>query len=557
MQNLGDSATIQLPIDMDLRPKSTSPPCRSQKINCLPLSGSIFNPGDVIKIEVPCGKAGQFLDPSQTYLVLKVKNVDPAYAPFYVDHSAYSFISKIEVFSSSQLIETINGFNLLMSTLMDTQLGPMDRLGVMSQLIGTDEMKPIDAGVGGINFSRGGIPIAPGQTQVFCLPLVSSVIGSGLSKYLPIGDLQDLRLEITLETNANPIISATSTTISTNLWQITQAELALQILTVDADVNNMMHHARGGGPIMISTESYRNYNTVLNAGNNSDSTICPLKFTSCKSLIGAYRTNTNLNTFLNASISSRRNPFASGLANNASVNFQVLIGSDYVPRIPIRTTTEFAIEYQKAFHMINNVNNKSSMTKYVYDQGLEPSNALTNTAGGQLISSTTTIASATVSSLNATTGITTAGVFTTTAAHGLVQGNIIVFTAASANGLGQYQPYYILTVPLSTTFTLSALPNGMPITNATFTGQTYSFVGYTTPVIYWESTPAFAWALNLDSLYQQSQQSMSGTNTQSASCFANATYSLNTPVAMRMDLFAHYDAILIIDPSTKQMSVRI
>jgi hypothetical protein len=51
---------------------------------------------------------------------------------------------------------------------------------------------------------------------------------------------------------------------------------------------------------------------------------------------------------------------------------------------------------------------------------------------------------------------------------------------------------------------------------------------------------------------------MSGVNTQSGNVFVNAFYSNNTPTGgQRMDVWAHYDAILVIDPETKQMSVRI
>ena len=104
MQNIGDSAPVLLPNDMNLIPKSQSAPCTSKKINVQPLSGSLFNPNDTAKFEVPVGISGQFVDPTQTYMLLRVKNVDPAQAPWYVDHSASSFIQKLETYSSSQLM---------------------------------------------------------------------------------------------------------------------------------------------------------------------------------------------------------------------------------------------------------------------------------------------------------------------------------------------------------------------------------------------------------------------------------------------------------------------
>ena len=554
-QNLGDSAPITLPIDFDLRPKNTVPPCKSRKVQVLPLSGSIFSPGDVAKWELPCGRAGEFLDGSQTYLLLRVRNTDTV-APWFVDGSAVSFINKLEVFSSSQLIETISSYNILYQIMLDTQSGPMDRFGQNSLLLGCDQDESADF----VNFSRGGVAVAPGQTATFAIPIFSGVIGSGCSKFLPIGDLQDLRVEITFENNAAAVMSGTTTAVSTNIWQVTFAELAIQVISVDDSVHRLMGASRGNAPVMISSQSYRNYNTVLNANNISDSTIIPLKFTSCKSLFGCYRNSTNLNVFNAGTITSRKNPFASGHANNGSVNLQVLAGNDYLPQVPLRSSYEIYAEYNKAWHMLNNINNKTTINRETYDQMLEPNNfgAITWT------SATTTINAVTASSVS--NGIVTPGIITTAAAHGLGAGNYIFYTGATTGGLVQNTWYYVLSAPNTTQLILSLNPRGMPITTTVLSAQTLAFTGYTSPIVlntggsvssYWNSAPSFVWGLNTDTLYQQSATSMSGINTQSGNVFLNGTYSLSTPVSMRSDIFAHYDFILVIDPNTKQMSIRI
>jgi len=136
-QNLGDSS-ISLPSDFNLVPKSTAPASTSRRVNVLPLSGGSFNPLDVAKFEIPTGIDGQYLDTTQTYLLFKVKNSDPAAFPMYPDHSAASFISKIEVYSSSQLVETINSYNVLYSSLVDAQMSGNDRQAFMSITHGTD-----------------------------------------------------------------------------------------------------------------------------------------------------------------------------------------------------------------------------------------------------------------------------------------------------------------------------------------------------------------------------------------------------------------------------------
>lgn len=528
MQNIGDSAPVMLPIDFDMRPKNTVPPCKSRKVNVLPLSGGTFNPGDQSKFEIPVGRKGEFLDGTQTYLLFKVKNTDTNNVPLFVDHSCASFISKFEVFSSSQLIETINCYNELYSIMMDTQYGPLDRQSFQTIVLGCDQ----DAITDNVNFQRGGVAIAQGATQTFCLPLFSGVVGSGLSKYLPIGDLQDLRVEITWENNANACISATTTPISTNIWQVTSAELAIQVISVDGSVHDMMASSRGNAPIMLSSETYRNYNTVLNAGQSSDSTIAPLKFTSVKSLFGAYRLATNQNNLGVASISSRRNPFASSGASSASVSLQLLMGNNYVPQIPMRTTPEIFTEYSKAWHTLGNVNNKTVLNKSTYDNSAEP-----------------TVASQAVTGTNATGNIITIG-----STSGLYVNAPVYFFGTSGGGLTTNTTYYVQSIPSTTTFAVSATVGGVQVTLSTATPTLTMYA----PNLYWQNTPSFVWGVNCDTLYQQSQNSMSGTNTQAGNCFINATYSANTPAGgQRFDVYAHYDFILLIDPNTKQMSIRI
>ena len=330
-QNLGES-NFQLPVDFNLVQKASAPSCTSRRVNVLPLSGGSFNPGDVAKFEVPCGINGQYVDTTQTYLLIKVTNKDPNFYNMFVDGNAACFIQKLEVYSSSLLIETIAGYNALFSALENAQLGPLDRQGFLSITHGTD----IDAAEDTVNFTRSGINMLYGQTYTFCIPLISGVIGTGLSKMLPVGMLTDLRVELTFENNANAVLSATPTSVATPCWGITAAELVLQVITLNSEVNEMVASHRE--PVIISSESFRNYNTVLNAGNTGDNSIIPLKFTSVKSLINVYRLQNNQNVFNVSTITSRRNPFAS--SGTTVPNIQWLLGNVYAPAVPLRSTPE-------------------------------------------------------------------------------------------------------------------------------------------------------------------------------------------------------------------------
>jgi len=171
---------------------------------------------------------------------------------------------------------------------------------------------------------------------------------------------------------------------------------------------------------------------------------------------------------------------------------------------------------------------------------------------------------ASTSASTAATGTTAfiPGVVTTSIPHGLAVGSQIYYTGASAGGLTQNTIYYVIGVPASNQLNISATFGGSGITQtanqlATTPVVGYAFTSYLPPQPIYNNSPSFAWGINTDAFYQQSALSMSGTNTQSGNVFWNATYSAATPSGgHRLDIFAHYDMILIIDPNTKQMSVK-
>ena len=528
MQYIGESA-ISLPQDMNLIPKAAAPASRSKKVNVIPLSGSTFNPGDVAKFEIPVGgSTPTFMDGSQTYLLFQVTNSDGT--AWNVDGSCASFIQRLEIYSSSQLIETINEYGTLYQIFNDTQKAFSDRQAADSILLGTDY-----DGSDSYNFSRGGVNVVANGKVTFALPIVSGVIGSSCDKMLPLHMLSDLRLEITWANSPVAVVSATTTAVSTNIWKVTFVELAIQCLYLDHEVNGMLMSAHGSEPIQISTEMYRNYNTVL-SGTSSDSTILPLKFTSTKSLLAIYRTTGNLNNYAQSWVSSRKNPFAT---IGASVpNIQLLAGQNYIPQIPLRSVPEIYAEYNKCFHSLGNINNKTTMNKLTYDF---PADILPFAGTGSI---TTTI-----------TGITVLGVATVASTAGFAAGQAIQFYTLGGTGAGLSVNtiYYIASVASSTTFVITNTLGGAATTSVT-TAYTNSSTIVTN---YFQQIPSFVLGFNLDSLYQSSLTAMSGTNTQAGNVFLNATSYSAAPIGTRLDAFAHYDAILVIDPVSKSMSIRI
>ena len=92
--------------------KASSVRSRSMRCSVLPTNANKFNPSDVAVLYIPAGRKNTFLDPSQTYLRMTVKNFDPTNDLIF-DGSASSLINRIDCYHSSNLLESIQAYNVL------------------------------------------------------------------------------------------------------------------------------------------------------------------------------------------------------------------------------------------------------------------------------------------------------------------------------------------------------------------------------------------------------------------------------------------------------------
>ena len=145
---MSDPSAIQLPVnqaltsDMLLGLKPSAPKSRSYRISVAPLNKNVFQPGDQVIFELPTGRRGTWLDQTQSYLKFSVQATTTAACTVgtggvYFDNSAYSVIQRLDIYNSSNLLETINEYGQLANFLMDTSLTMSDKAG-LSGLLGTN-----------------------------------------------------------------------------------------------------------------------------------------------------------------------------------------------------------------------------------------------------------------------------------------------------------------------------------------------------------------------------------------------------------------------------------
>ena len=121
------------------------------------------------------------------------------------------------------------------------------------------------------------------MVQDFAIPLASSgLLGPGCSKYLPISKVTDLRLELTIENAIQAAVQGTGTPSFTRNTYI----------DIDPAVASQLEQAVGGRYI-ISSESWRNYTSILPASRSGDSVLIPARYSSLRTLLHVWRDYVN------------------------------------------------------------------------------------------------------------------------------------------------------------------------------------------------------------------------------------------------------------------------
>lgn len=315
-----------------------------------------FAPGDTVVTYIPGGRRASYLDPSQSYVRYTVKNNDATVGnTITFDNNGASVIDRLDIFHGSNLLESVQGYNILYSYVLDFNLQTAQRNG-LSTMYGTDGAS--------VSNNRAGTLIKVGGQHTVCMPILSGIVGLGADKNLPLGLLgDDIRLEWVLAPQLQGMVA---TNASTSAWSITSFELELCIIELSDEGENIVRSVTPPeNPIYLHGNSWRHYVSTLTALSGTYSTLVPARFCSLKSLVCLPRRNTEVSSETSYSLSSRVNP------NFSSYFWR--IGSAIIPSKSVvlenTTTAGFAeafAEIQKAWHSLDTPNNASCCNGQVY-----------------------------------------------------------------------------------------------------------------------------------------------------------------------------------------------
>ena len=328
--------TIGVSSDCLYNLKPTAGSSRAYRASIPSSNASQFVGGQVGIFYVPSGRKNTFLQQDSSYLKFTVQNNDTAPLNcFNIDNMAGCFINRIDIYHSSNLIETIQGANLLYSYLFDCQILPSGKQG-LSTIYGSNKSMIVDSGTTASlspMVTRSGAPLygnataGNGQKLTFCIPLLSGLLGMGSESSLPIGELlDDIRIEITWENN-NTAVAYNNASAYT--WTILQAELELTILEMGHESMEIVKSVTPfNRPVYFHMQSWRHYVSSLPAASSGGfSFLVPARFASMTRIVALPRPNTTINNQLAFSISSRVNPQIS--------QYWWRIGSFLVPNKPV------------------------------------------------------------------------------------------------------------------------------------------------------------------------------------------------------------------------------
>ena len=308
--------------------------------SALPVNGTTFQPGSIVRIDIPTSGRGTYLDSQNSYLKFKITNTSTttggAGATITVDSHASSFINRCLVSYSGYTLEDISEYGQLHSILFDNNISFDERKTIHAISAGCAEAD-----------SRAGADIATGASLEVFFPLISSIVGLNADKYIPLGKLtasDSLRLELTLESAGIAVKTANST--DTGTFTISDVEYVASMVALSDEAENMVSRATGG-TYRVHGDSYRAYNANLQSGVSLSAINIPVKVSSLKTLFVSHRKQSNATGKDTFSITNR------DLSNLQEYYFT--IGSNRLPQKPVKIDTncsEALMELMKSTHQL-------------------------------------------------------------------------------------------------------------------------------------------------------------------------------------------------------------
>jgi len=267
------------------------PNTTSREIVLQPTNGSVFQPGTMIEVQFPNGQ-GDYMDPSSLYYRFKITVANTGASAtipgtdFWRGAPALTAFSKVETYSGSQQLESINEYGVITNDLSCITMDQAQRYGQSYNMgITTDVIN--STGSGDISVDYCYMPVIAATTGTFnnyvAFPVLNCL--SQADKLVPLGRMGNVIMRFTTETVANVIQKGTAG--ATLNYTISNFELCYTAVHMADEVEQMLYAS--GEKFYIKSCGWASSANSISAGTNGQIELSyPLRFASIKSLFAHF-----------------------------------------------------------------------------------------------------------------------------------------------------------------------------------------------------------------------------------------------------------------------------
>ena len=285
----------------------------------LPNTGNAgFQITEQIRIRIPCGRKGLFLDPSQTTLEFNVLPYLPTVPNAYIDATPSSLFRRIQITTEDgEVLEDISHYNFIFNTLLQCIMQATDWVEYASIVYQTSPANPL---LGGPDFGNGSIHLME-------IPLMSGIIGFLNQKMLPISEI-DRDLFLVLYPEDPNICISNSGGKNAVLYSIFNCSLNLTYVKVEDRFLKELK-AENSGRFEYNSTTYNSFYTSIPKSTQAYDFKLNLPYSSLRYILAGMRSSTYFGNGYQQSISAR-------VADNL-LNYQFKIGNSNYPSRPVDT----------------------------------------------------------------------------------------------------------------------------------------------------------------------------------------------------------------------------
>jgi hypothetical protein len=345
------SSAIGLPVSLDYKlPPSLPDSARAYSVNVSPdgitsVAGTANNnaifvanstgafgnfSSQVVSFTIPSGMSDSvFLDPASTSLSFTMQYTTSAVANsvtggvFNLIGSGASWFDQLVLYSNNTPIETVNQYGLLQNFLLQNTVSQSERNGGISICMGADSNSNNGIDLGAVASTT--------YRYSFTIPLLS-VIGANTDKFVPVGSINNLQLQMTTA-NLVPLVShCTAVATTPTIGAVTLADFTLNMKYIDVGdmAGALLKQTLVDGKWFLKSQTYTNSSvTIPNASSGAQQLLLQIRNTSVKSLFHTFGASVSASSpngyydALNISLNTRQCQVGGMFYPNKSINDMV------------------------------------------------------------------------------------------------------------------------------------------------------------------------------------------------------------------------------------------